>query len=206
MKFTPHLETVIIKDQEFLLYAPSFKEVHDAYINKAIGFPYWAQVWPSAKALASFILDHPELIKNKKVLELGAGLGLPSLVAARWAASVVCSDHDLTAIGFAALSAQYHQLKNVFTSIIDWEQLPLNLETDVLLLSDINYKPEAFEWQQEFIHSFLQKNITVLLSTPQRLLARSFLLPLMNFCRQHEEIIIPHQDKEVIISVIVLKS
>lgn len=205
MNFTHHLETVILKDQEFQLYAPAPKEVHNAYINKTIDFPYWAQVWPSAKALAAFIIDHPGYIKNKKVLELGAGLGLPSLVAARWAASVICSDHDPAAIEFAALSAQHHQLTNVNTCLLDWNDLPQGLQTDVLLLSDINYDPVAFEWQQQFILSFLQKNITVLLSTPQRLMARPFLLPLMNHCHYNEELIIQQEEKKIIISIMVFK-
>jgi predicted nicotinamide N-methyase len=126
-------------------------------------------------------------------------------MAARWASTVICYDHNQTAIEFAALSTEYHQLKNVNTCTIDWNQLPPYLETDVVLLSDVNYDPSAFEWQQEIILSFLQKNVTVLLSTPQRIQARSFLLPLMNYCRHNEEFHIKHEDKEVIISVMVLK-
>jgi predicted nicotinamide N-methyase len=205
MNFTPHLENIRLHDQDFKLYVPSAKEVHDAYTNKIIDFPFWAQVWPSSKALAEYILDHPEIIKNKKVLELGAGLGLPSLIAARWATSVLCSDHETSAIEFVDLSAQYHQLKNINTCLLDWTQLPPGMETDVLLLSDINYDPRAFDSQQKLILSFLKKNISILLSTPQRLMGKSFLLPLMNYCMHNEEIIIPHEEKEVIISVMEFK-
>jgi predicted nicotinamide N-methyase len=205
MNFTPHLEIIRLHDQDFKLYVPSAKEVHDAYINKTIDFPFWAQVWPSSKALAVFILDHPETVKNKKVLELGAGLGLPSLIAARWATSVVCSDHDASAIEFVDLSVQYHQLKNINTCLLDWAILPPGMETDVILLSDINYDPSAFDSQQKLILSFLKKNISILLSTPQRLMGKSFLLPLMNYCRHNEEVIIQHGEKEVIISVMVFK-
>jgi predicted nicotinamide N-methyase len=204
MNFTPRLEHIILQNQEIELFVPDPKEVHDKYTQQAINFPFWAQVWPSSKALATFILDHPEYLEDKNVLELGAGLGLPSLIAARWAKSVTCSDHDPSAIEFAHLSAQYHQLKNISTCLINWNQLPPDLPIDVVLLSDVNYDPTAFERQQEFILSFLQKNITVLLSTPQRLLARTFLLPLMNYCRHNEEFIIKQEDKEVFISVMVL--
>jgi predicted nicotinamide N-methyase len=203
MNFTPNLESIRVKDQDIQLYVPAASEVHDAYILNKINFPFWAQVWPSARALAAFILDHPEIIKNKKVLELGAGLGLPSIVAARWAASVVCSDHEQDAIEFAALSARYHQLKNVSTSLLDWTHLPENLDMDVLLLSDINYEPGYFELQQELISSLLKKNITILLTTPQRLMAKSFVAPLMKYCRHQEEINIPHSEKEVIISLFI---
>jgi predicted nicotinamide N-methyase len=204
MKFTPYLEHIILQNQEFELFAPDVQEVHDAYIQKAIDFPFWAQVWPSAKALAVFMLSHPEYLANKHVIELGAGLGLPSLIAARWATSVICTDHDPSAIEFAQLSVQYHQLKNVNTRLINWNILPPDLQVDVVLLSDVNYDPATFERQQAFIISFLQKNVTVILSTPQRLLAKPLLLPLMNYCRHNEEFIIKKDDKEVVISVMVL--
>jgi len=201
MNFTPNLESIRVKEQYIQLYLPAPREVHDAYIHNKINFPFWAQVWPSAQALAAFILDHPEIIENKKVLELGAGLGLPSIVAARWAASVVCSDHEPAAIEYAALSARYHQLKNVSTRLLDWTHFPADLDIDVLLLSDINYEPASFELQQELILSLLKKNIIILLTTPQRLMAKSFVTPLMKYCRYQEEINIRHTEKEVIISL-----
>src|SRR5690349_17663578 len=61
--------------------------------NPKTPFPYWTQVWPAALAMAEFIVYHPAYVQNKKVLELAAGLGLPSLVAARWADEVFCSDY-----------------------------------------------------------------------------------------------------------------
>src|SRR5688572_33367426 len=50
-------------------------------------FPYTtlfrSQVWPSAIALSEFIVSNQQLVHNKNILELGAGLGLPSLVASK---------------------------------------------------------------------------------------------------------------------------
>lgn len=48
-------------------------------------FPYWSKCWPSAIALSNFIAKNQALIQDKQVLELATGLGLPSLVAARFA-------------------------------------------------------------------------------------------------------------------------
>ena len=67
-------------------------------LQATIAFPYWSKVWPSAEALALFILQHPEYIAGKMVVELGAGLGLPSLVAAQMAASVLCTDYEPEAV------------------------------------------------------------------------------------------------------------
>ncbi len=43
---------------------------------------YWTRAWPSAIALASIILERPELVAGKRVADLGAGLGLAGLAAA----------------------------------------------------------------------------------------------------------------------------
>lgn len=44
--------------------------------------PYWARPWPSAVALATALLQRPELVAGKTVAELGAGLGLAGIAAA----------------------------------------------------------------------------------------------------------------------------
>ena len=75
--------------------------------------PYWAQVWPSAYALCEFIATQPEWLQNKKVLELAAGLGLPSLLAAQVATEVVCSDHVPAAVELMQQSIEKNQLTNI---------------------------------------------------------------------------------------------
>jgi len=51
--------------------------------------PYFADVWPSAIALAQYLTEHPGLVQDKIVIELGCGLGLPAIVAAKLGAARV---------------------------------------------------------------------------------------------------------------------
>jgi len=44
--------------------------------------PYWCRPWPSAIALAQLILQQPELVKGKRVCDIGCGLGLAGIAAA----------------------------------------------------------------------------------------------------------------------------
>lgn len=44
--------------------------------------PYWCRLWPSAVALAQLMLQQPELIRGKRVCEIGSGLGLAGIAAA----------------------------------------------------------------------------------------------------------------------------
>lgn len=167
--------------------------------------PYWAQVWPSAYALCEFISAQPDLLQNKKVVELAAGLGLPSLLAAQFATQVVCSDHVPDAVECMQRSVEKSQLTNISTLTIDWNDLPEDLSCDILLLSDINYEPQVFETVFNMMLSFLEKGTTILLSTPQRLMAKPFIDRILPYSTHWEEKFVTNIHPIVACSIYVLE-
>ena len=54
--------------------------------------PYYAILWPAAHGLAHYLWDHRAELPGRRVLELGCGLGLPSILAARLGAQVTATD------------------------------------------------------------------------------------------------------------------
>ena len=57
--------------------------------------PFWAAAWPGGQALARYVLDHPDVVAGRTVLDLGSGSGLVAIAAARaGAATVVASEVD----------------------------------------------------------------------------------------------------------------
>lgn len=163
-------------------------------------FPYWAKIWPAAKALTQFLANHPLLLKNKQVLELAAGIGLPSLLAAQIAQQVTCTDYVPEPLAYITEAAKHHT--NFTTAVLNWNNLPKDLSTDVLLLSDVNYEPAAFEQLLQVIHNFLQQGTTIIISTPQRLMAKPFIDALQQFCILRQEI----KADEVFCTVLVLQN
>jgi len=168
-------------------------------------FPYWAQVWPAAKALCEMIAGYPNLVKDKVVLELAAGIGLPSLLAARFAKSVTASDYIPAAVELMQRSVQYSDIENMNAVVLDWNNLDDSVSADVLLLSDINYDPASFEVLYMVLQRFLEKGTTILLSTPQRIQGRAFMAMLEPWCRNKEEITIMYNGSNVYTSVWILK-
>ena len=68
---------------------------------------YWAQLWPSAVALATKLLLEPSLVAERRVLEVGSGLGLVSAAAAMaGAASVIATDREPDALEYARANAE----------------------------------------------------------------------------------------------------
>ena len=165
-----------------------------------------AKVWPAAVGLCIFLQNNLHYIKNKKVLELAAGPGLPGIFCAAYACQVCISDIKPQAVALARLSATQHQLENISCRVIDWNDLQDVPLPEVLLLSDINYEPSQFEQLLSVIHYFLDNQCTIILSTPQRLMAKDFINQLLLFCEEQTETEVELEGQKTNISVFVLKN
>lgn len=195
--------------QRLEAFVPDAEWIEQDYLEqKTAGndppFPYWAKVWPAAQALCEFIAQQPEIVKDQSVLELAAGVGLPSLLAARFAKSIVVSDYIGSAVDIIQRSVLHNGFTNVKAHLLNWNTLPGNIHTDVLLLSDINYDPSSFDTLYKVLQRFIQQGSTILLSTPQRIAGRAFMERLLPWCHQQQEIEIVHHGEIVYITIWVL--
>lgn len=136
------------------------------------------------------------------MLELAAGLGLPSLVAARYAKQVICSDYLPEPLSFVQMSATENGIRNIETRIINWHHIPADLLTDIVLLSDVNYDPASFDALDQLLSFFLEQDSLIILSTPQRIMAKPFIEKWMPFITIQEEFIL---EDEVRVSVLGLR-
>jgi predicted nicotinamide N-methyase len=165
------------------------------------GFPFWAKVWPAARAMCIYLSGHPDLFRHQRVLEIGAGLGLPSLLCAMEASSVMCTDLSAEAMQFAEASASFNGLENVRCMVLDWTKYPQSLPCDLLLMSDVNYAPEAFPYLLRMLAQYRQQQATILLATPQRLSGRSFAESILPWVSHTEEIVVEDGNAQVPVSI-----
>jgi predicted nicotinamide N-methyase len=106
--------------------------------------PYWMHLWPGATALARLVAAAPEIGPGTEVLELGCGLALPSLVAARRGARVVATDWLHAPLTFARRSAALNATA-LRAVQMDWRAPALRAVYDVCLMADVAYDPGAEE-------------------------------------------------------------
>jgi len=151
---------------------------HLVATNPATVFPYWAKIWPSSLALTSFLRREPQWIASKHVLEIGAGIGLPSFSVAKDALSMVISDHSTEAVSIMEKNIEYLGLQHARAICLDWNHFPSDLSADTVLFSDINYDPEQFEGLIALVQQLLKKGVTIVMATPERISAVSFALQL----------------------------
>ena len=200
---TSAIQEFIFEDTTVQLVVPNAIAVQQWYKQQANEkpFPFWAKIWPAAIALTNFLAQNQHFILHKNVVEVAAGLGLPSVYAAAFANTVCCTDYVQEPLDFVKQSAQLNQLNNISCEVFNWNNLSETITADVLLLSDINYEPSAFNSLFNMLQFFLQKQTTVLLSTPQRLMAKPFIERLLQYCVYTEE----QQIDDTAVSVYVLK-
>ena len=75
--------------------------------REGVAPPFWAFAWPGSVAVARMLLDRPELVRGKRVLDFAAGCGLAAIAAARaGAASVEAAEIDPLAVAAIRLNAE----------------------------------------------------------------------------------------------------
>ena len=136
------------------------------------------------------------------VVELGAGLSIPSFIASRYAYSVLATDFAEEAIEFTKLNLDKLGIQNVKAEQLDWNEWPDDLIADTILMSDVNYSPSQFEQLRIIIDQLLSRGTTIILSTPDRLMSKAFIDFVMPYIALREAKTI----EEIEILVIVLKS
>jgi len=99
--------------------------------------PYWAVCWGAGQALARYVLDHPERVRGKVVVDFGAGSAVVALAAAKaGAARAIAVDNDPQSCRIAAANAASNGL-----GIEISPELPARYE--LLLAADVLYDAEA---------------------------------------------------------------
>jgi predicted nicotinamide N-methyase len=135
--------------------------------NRDERLPYWAELWPSARALAAELLDAPA--PRGRVLELGCGIALPSL-ALRWrGADVVASDYYPEALEFATENARRNGIDPAGTLLLDWREPPPDLVPyELVVAADVLYEDRNVDALAELLPRVTAPGGRVLLADPGR--------------------------------------
>ncbi|TDQ84185.1 putative nicotinamide N-methyase [Dongia mobilis] len=129
--------------------------------------PFWAFCWPGGQALTRFILDHPEWVRGKRVLDFAAGSGITAIAAARaGAATVTAAEIDAHAIAAIALNAELNGATVQIEpgNIVGSHQLAV----DVVLAGDICYEQPMANRVTAWLAGLARDGVTVLMGDPGR--------------------------------------
>ena len=117
---------------------PIWQATEDWLHRAGIEPPFWAFAWPGSQALARYVLDHPERVTGRRVLDFAAGCGLAAIACARaGAASVEAAEIDPMAAAAIALNAAAN---GVTLTISTGDLVGAACRWDVIVCGDICYE------------------------------------------------------------------
>jgi predicted nicotinamide N-methyase len=161
------LQVLRPRDTEALLDEHAFE--HEEFL------PYWAELWPSGVALARRVAARA--LRGARVLELGCGLGLPSLAAARAGGRVLATDWSPQAIDLLHENAARNDAR-LETAIVDWrapEAIVGRAPWDLVLGADLLYERRNVPLLLDLLPRLLGERSMLWLADPGRAPAAEFL-------------------------------
>ena len=138
-KYETETNEVVVKDRKFQILLPrsltGFINTHDVFHE----FPLWAKVWRASWVLADYIAAMP-VASKKQFLELGAGVGLVSIVAASFGHRITMSEYSDDALQFARANALINDCPKLPVVELDWNRPQLPGRFDYIVASEVIYQ------------------------------------------------------------------
>lgn len=139
---------------------------------------YGLLLWESAVGLARKLTQQAAQVQGKQVLELGAGVGLPGLVARSLGANVRQTDYQADALALAVWNAQQNEITGIETFLADWRSWRHPPRYDLILGADILYDATLHFYLESIFRRNLLPGGRLLLADPGRPQALDFAVQL----------------------------
>jgi predicted nicotinamide N-methyase len=158
--------------------------------------PYWAELWPSALVLAERLGGRP--LNGLRAVELGCGIGLPSIVAALGGAIVLATDWYAEALDFTRANAAAAGAR-VSTMAVDWRDPPAALlargPVDLVIGADVLYEERNGAALAALLPRLLPPGGEALIADPRRPHAAALIEPLRAAGWTHEREDVRHRGR-----------
>jgi predicted nicotinamide N-methyase len=158
---------VVIDNHSYTFLVP---DTLDRFIdpeNPLNNFPLWAKIWQAGIVLASQLSRMPA-DQDKRILEIGSGLGLVGIVAACNGHQVTLTDYNEHALNFIRANAHINGCGHVNVEQLDWTQPQLVGVYDTIVGSEIVYKDEDIVLLSRLFEKYLKPGGTIILVEEMR--------------------------------------
>jgi predicted nicotinamide N-methyase len=146
---------------------PIWQATEETLARNAMPPPFWAFAWAGGQALARYLLDHPDLVAGRLVLDFGAGSGLVAIAAARaGAASVAAAEIDHFAAAAIAANAALNEVAVAVTTTNVLEAVDASWE--VVTAGDVCYEQPMAGQVTTWLLALARRGSLVLLGDPGR--------------------------------------
>jgi predicted nicotinamide N-methyase len=145
---------------------PLWRKTEEELEAEGVPPPYWAFAWAGGQALARYVLDHPESVAGKSVLDFGSGSGLVAIAAAKAGAlHILAADIDWFASAAVALNSVANGASVIVTND---DVIGSNGGWQTVLVGDMCYERPLAERLLAWLRELSSKGALVLLGDPGR--------------------------------------
>ncbi len=161
-------------------------------VEKAFGedeyMPYWAHIWPASRMLGDWLINRVRApaggaalaadawrlaMPPGRLLEIGCGLAVPGLLAARLGYRVTLTDYDPDALEYVRRNAELNRL-HAATALLDWRQRPSS-RYPLIIAADVLYEQRSVLALFEFLRLSLEDGGLAVMADPNRRTADLFI-------------------------------
>jgi predicted nicotinamide N-methyase len=146
---------------------PIWQATEETLARAGVPPPFWAFAWVGGQALARFVLDHPEEVTGRAVLDFGAGSGLVAIAAAKaGAARVLAAEIDQFGVAAIATNAE---LNGVSIAVTSADLLgTVDTSWEVVTAGDVCYEKAMADRVTPWLTALAAQGSLVLLGDPGR--------------------------------------
>ncbi len=147
-QYQVHFEPLTVQEHRLnILRMSDLEQILDGKnpLKDVAAFPFWVKIWEASLVLADLLLGLPHK-EQTTLLELGAGLGVPGLAAAKAGVKASLSDYEEHILDFQRVNAAASAIDDVSFILLDWKNPPEDLpKFDVLAGAEILFREEFFQ-------------------------------------------------------------
>jgi predicted nicotinamide N-methyase len=145
---------------------PIWQKTEEELAAQGVPPPFWAFAWAGGQALSRYVLDHPETVHGKRVLDFASGSGLSAIAAAKAGAShVLATEIDTFAVAAIGLNARVNEVE-VSAELLD--AVGTDQGWDTVIAGDICYEREMSARVFAWLRGLAGRGALVLIGDPGR--------------------------------------
>lgn len=158
---------VVVNRKKFSILLPKYLYQFINPIDLLHDFPLWAKIWKASWVLSGYLADMPVDV-NKRILEIGGGIGLVSIVAAAFGHQITMTEYHPHALNFARANAWRNNCRELPIFKLDWHHSGLSERFDMIVASEVTYKEEDFSPLTQLFRSNLKPGGEIILASEIR--------------------------------------
>lgn len=138
----------------------------EALFARPVSAPFWASAWAGGQGIARYVLDNPQTVAGRRVIDLASGCGLAAIAVATAGGDVVANDIDPLAVAAIRLNAELNGVK--VTSHLGDLLSGTGNDADLVVVGDALYNTDVAGAMLAYLRRVVARGGEVLIGDPGR--------------------------------------